>query len=91
MLEVLSPFTGRNGFRRRLSQASEDSLFGDEELEEGFGTDIPSNETPREIVEVEGNRRLSRDLEVGFRDDSDEESDRARSQGRRSQRRLSGE
>ena len=71
MLDALSPFGSGNRWRRG-SQASADSIFGDEELEEGYGigeivaADRRNSETGEE-------RRLSRELEVGFRDDSDEE------------------
>ena len=72
VLDALSPFVIGNRWRRRGSQASVDSMFGDEELEEGAGIG--------EIVVVNRrnsgageDRRLSRELEVGFRDDSDEE------------------
>lgn len=52
--------------------ASVDFMFGDEELEEGdFGNRTTDRE--REESEENGSRRLSRDLEVGFRDDSDDD------------------
>ena len=53
-----------------------DSYFGDEELEEGMGLHDPSVPSPREPNT--GQRRLSRDLEAGFRDDSDEDEDDSR-------------
>ena len=48
-------------------------MFGDEELEEGFGIEGVPEERGRRVSEVREDRRLSRDLEVGFRDDSDED------------------
>ena len=60
-------------------RASLNSLLGDEELEEGF--DDLSEDVPRgrnDIIvgsNTEGDRRLSRELERGFRDSSDEEEE----------------
>ena len=50
-----------------------DTYFGDEELEEGMTPHDPALPTPR--MPDNSQRRLSRDLEAGFRDDSDEEDD----------------
>lgn len=54
---------------RRISTAS-DEMFGDEELEEGVGG---QGEIERAGIDTDDGRRLSRELEVGFMDDSDEE------------------
>lgn len=71
MLNALSPFGSGNRWRRG-SGASADSMFGDEELEEGSGIgEIVAAD--RRNSGVEEGRRLSRELEVGFQDDSDEE------------------
>ena len=72
VLDVLSPFGIGNRWRRRGSQASVDSVFGDEELEDGMGIGevVVANSRNSDAAE---DRRLSRELEVGFRDDSDEE------------------
>lgn len=67
-------------------RASLNSLLGDEELEEGF--DSLSEDVPRGRNDVavnsntDGDGRLSRELERGFRDSSDEEED-DRGRGRR--------
>ena len=70
------------GSKRR---ASSSSLLGDEELEEGFANLTEDVSRGRNDVvgglETESDRRLSRDLEIGFRDSSDEEGDDRR-QGR---------
>ena len=54
----------------------DEALFGDEEGENMIGLDIDARR--REILEGNGNpdvcERLSRDLEEGFRDDSDDET-----------------
>ncbi|MCJ1433774.1 hypothetical protein MMC27_003139 [Xylographa pallens] len=71
---------------RRGSQTSADSMFGDEELEEGFGIDGVPEERGRRDSEVREDRRLSRDLEVGFRDDSDEDDPDASTMESRSSR-----
>ena len=63
----------RNRWQRRRSQNSE-GLFSDEELEEGVAAD-PVENGAKQDGEAEDGRRLSRELEVGFRDDSDEEVD----------------
>jgi hypothetical protein len=74
VLEAL-PYGRSKWWQRRDSGASVDSMFGDEELEEGFdvnggvGGRTPLVRTPV----VPDGRRLSRELEAGFRDDSDEE------------------
>ena len=71
---------------RSKRRASSNSLLGDEELEEGF--DNLSDEVIRGRDDVavdsdtEGDRRLSRELEGGFRDSSDEDDD-DRGRGRR--------
>ena len=88
VLDALSPFRSGNRWRRN-SQASGDSLFDDEELEENLVAD--ENQMSRRNSEAAEDRRLSRDLEVGFRDDSDnEENDevngRTRSHGRGARR-----
>ena len=54
---------------RRVSTAS-DEMFGDEELEEGLGG---QGEIERAGIDTDDGRRLSRELEAGFMDDSDEE------------------
>ncbi|MCJ1299626.1 hypothetical protein MMC08_002418 [Hypocenomyce scalaris] len=61
--------------RRRSSDESGTSLFGEEELEEGL---VPRVGGGGAHEGGDGERRLSRELEVGFRDESDsggEESD----------------
>lgn len=74
MLDALSPFGSGNRWRRG-SGASADSMFGDEELEEGYGVgEIVAAD--RRNSDAGEDRRLSRELEVGFRDDSDEEDPR---------------
>ena len=67
-------------FPRRRSLSGEESLLGDEELEEGLleSTDGRGGGGGGEECE----RRLSRELEVGFRDESDEEDEGDR-RGRR--------
>lgn len=64
------------GSKRR---ASSSSLLGDEELEEGFDNLTEGVSRGRNDVvgglETESDGRLSRDLEIGFRDSSDEEED----------------
>lgn len=82
------------GLHRRDSDASgAESLLGDEELEEGFG-DVPTNAIVRQdtigrmVRDAEGGRgserRLSQELERGFRDSSDEEEEEdERGRGRR--------
>jgi hypothetical protein len=74
--------------RRRDSANGAESLLGDEELEEGFA-DISSDAISRQdtigrmVEDGRGNeRRLSHELERGFRDSSDEEDD-ARGRERR--------
>ena len=66
---------------RSKRRASSSSLLDDEELEEGFDNLSEGVITGRNDVDTEGDRRLSRELEGGFRDSSDEEEDRGR--GRR--------
>ena len=70
---------------RPKRRASSNSLLGDEELEEGFDNLTEDVIRGRNDVVVESDtesdRRLSRDLEIGFRDSSDEEEDDRR-QGR---------
>jgi hypothetical protein len=65
-------------FPRRRSLSGEESLLGDEELEEGLVDSADDGGRGGEECE----RRLSRELEVGFRDESDEEDDEDR-RGRR--------
>ena len=72
VLDALSPLGIGNRWRRRGSQSSVDSMFGDEELEEGTGIGEITVANRRNSDAGE-DRRLSRELEVGFRDDSDEE------------------
>ena len=60
-----------NQLSRRNSAASGESLLGDEELEEGLLDNVGIS--GREGGEGEGQGRLSRELEVGFRDESDQE------------------
>ena len=82
MLDALLTFRPGGRWPRRGSQASGDSMFGDEELEEGYGIGDIQAQTARRTAEAGEDRRLSRDLETGFRDDSDEdESDTHHSQG----------
>lgn len=76
MLDALAPFGAGNRWNRRGSQTSANSMFGDEELEEGFGVEGVPRDRIRRGSEAGGDRRLSRDLEVGFRDDSDDEDRR---------------
>ncbi|MCJ1383871.1 hypothetical protein MMC17_006985 [Xylographa soralifera] len=73
VLNAITPSGAGNRWGRRGSQMSADSMFGDEELEEGFGIEGVPEERGRRGSEVREDRRLSRDLEVGFRDDSDED------------------
>lgn len=56
-------------FPRRRRASGGESLLGDEELEEG----LLESADQRRISGEEGERRLSRELEVGFRDESDDE------------------
>lgn len=65
-------------------------MLGDEELEEGFGDVTNSVLQDRTHMTgaaepTDGGRRLSRELERGFRDssDEDEEDERGRGGGRR--------
>ncbi|KAL9116645.1 MAG: hypothetical protein Q9187_006829 [Circinaria calcarea] len=78
---ALSAFSRGNNWQRRQSQATDDSLFDDEELEEGIGMDGLEDDTGPGNPAVERDRRLSRDLEVGFRDDSDDEDGHGRREG----------
>ncbi|MCJ1392369.1 hypothetical protein MMC18_005236 [Xylographa bjoerkii] len=73
VLNAIIPSGAGNRWGRRGSQMSADSMFGDEELEEGFGIEGVPEERGRRNSEAREDRRLSRDLEVGFRDDSDED------------------
>ena len=63
--------------------------MGDEELEEGFGElsySISAQERDQRITrqaEVGSERRLSQELERGFRDSSDEDEDDTRGRVRR--------
>ena len=61
----------RSGRYRRSGEGSLRSFdLGDEELEEGIaGDDGPEFDT--QIDAIRGERRLSRELESGFMDDSD--------------------
>lgn len=63
---------------RRSSESSGASLLGDEELEDGFTGLDPDVD----IGEAEGGR-LSRDLERGFRDDSESDEEDSRGGSRR--------
>ncbi len=68
---------GLVGWPRRNSAASGESLLGDEELEEGLA-DQGLGRGRRGIdggAGANADRRLSRELEGGFMDDSDEEED----------------
>lgn len=71
---------------RSKRRDSSNSLLGDEELEEEFDNLSEGVTRGRNDVAVdsdtEGDRRLSRELEGGFRDSSDEEED-SRGRGRR--------
>lgn len=64
---------------RRRSLSGEESLLGDEELEEGLLESADGRGRGGEECE----RRLSRELEVGFRDESDEEEEDGGRRGRR--------
>ena len=68
-------------------RASLSSLLDEEELEEGFDNLSEEAVRGRNVVAVdsdaEGDRRLSRELEAGFRDSSDEEEEEGRGAGRR--------
>jgi len=72
--EALADFAGQRIWRRRASDANTDLHLGDEELEEA----LHSEHMPRNAQDRGTERRLSRDLEAGFRDDSDEEDDAPR-------------
>ncbi|MCJ1250516.1 hypothetical protein MMC30_007744 [Trapelia coarctata] len=73
VLDALSPFGSVNRWRRG-SHASADSMFGDEELEEGYGVgEIVPADRRNSDAGTGDERRLSRELEVGFRDESDED------------------
>ncbi|MCJ1259199.1 hypothetical protein MMC24_007035 [Lignoscripta atroalba] len=72
ILSSLSPFTSGTRWQRRGSTSSSVEYFGDEELEEGYPGG--GDEVLRSGREAGEERRLSRELEVGFRDDSDEEN-----------------
>ncbi|MCJ1459185.1 hypothetical protein MMC28_009562 [Mycoblastus sanguinarius] len=66
------------GRPRRNSDTSEDSLLGDEELEEGLSESVlqDGRSGTGGVADMEdGERRLSRELERGFRDSSDEEEE----------------
>ncbi|KAL6719667.1 hypothetical protein ACLMJK_001588 [Lecanora helva] len=75
--------------RRRDSLNGPESLLGDEELEEGFGELSHSvsaqerNARIHNLPEVGSERRLSQELERGFRDSSDEDEDDDRGRVRR--------
>lgn len=64
---------------RRPSEESGTSLFGEEELEEGL---VPRAGDGGFRGGGAGQRRLSRDLEVGFRDESDSEDEGGDGRGR---------
>ncbi|MCJ1265367.1 hypothetical protein MMC22_005244 [Lobaria immixta] len=59
--------------RRNSTGSGGESLLGDEELEEGLLDNIRSGGAAEGRDDGEG--RLSRELEVGFRDESDDEED----------------
>ena len=83
--DAFTDFIARaRGENRRSMDA--DDMFGDEELEEGVDALHGVGEGRRggEAVWDGGGRRLSRELEAGFRDDSDEdEAEPERARGRR--------
>ncbi|MCJ1285506.1 hypothetical protein MMC26_004846 [Xylographa opegraphella] len=83
ILNAITPSGAGNRWGRRGSQVSADSTFGDEELEEGFGIEGIPEVRGRRSAEVREDRRLSRDLEVGFRDDSDDDSGHSATGARR--------
>ena len=64
--------------------ASFDSYFGDEELDDGVGeggfSDVVAvgGRRDADTQDVDSERRLSRELEAGFKDDSDSEEERER-------------
>ena len=65
--------------RQQFYNEEDESFLGDEELEEGLGPDSPRQENGRGAARPAlGERRLSRELEAGFKDDSDEETDARR-------------
>ena len=75
---------------RRESFNGAESLLGDEELEEGFGeisntiaAEERNDRLARAAGDVGSERRLSQELERGFRDSSDEDEEDERRQGRR--------
>ncbi|KAK5163005.1 hypothetical protein LTR04_002843 [Oleoguttula sp. CCFEE 6159] len=84
--DTLTAFILPNRMKQRTvidgsrGNGSEEELFGDDEGESMVGFDI--NQRRREALDrhegsggAESDRRLSRDLEEGFRDDSDDEED----------------
>jgi hypothetical protein len=69
----------------RYARQSEESLFDEEEGEGmvGFNVDASRRDAiARQEEAAITERRLSRDLEEGFRDDSDDSDDEARTDGR---------
>ena len=65
---------------RRGSGSGDDLAFGDEEGESMVGFDVNSRD--RSVrggrVEIDSERRLSRDLEEGFKDESEESEEDGR-------------
>lgn len=73
---------------RRSSDSAEELAFGEEEGESMVGFDNPnhlarSREERAGGAEMDSERRLSRDLEEGFKDDSDDEDDQGGDERRR--------
>ena len=70
--------------RQQFYDEEDDTFLGDEELEEGYRTTTQSprqEEEPRPTTTTRptlGERRLSRELEAGFRDDSDSDTEARR-------------
>ena len=62
--------------QRNNNSTSGDSLLGDEELEEGL---LDDSSLPNGGRDADNERRLSRELEAGFRDESDDENEQVRS------------
>lgn len=64
---------------RRGSGSGDSIAFGEEEGESMIGFDVNSLPRGRDErggrIEIDTQRRLSRDLEEGFKDDSEEEED----------------
>lgn len=71
IFERLTDYATRHGaLRQRSNSGGSGFSFGDEELEDNIGHSHIQGALDNEMS---GGRRLSRDLEAGFRDDSDDE------------------